>query len=201
MDQTSSPNYKELFEREIKLRRPAEEERRQLEERNRQFTRKTALLEYLRTCHNLLSRLLRVRTPSRSTRGKISAPQGKYCPARLLPWEDCAAAQQEIYDSVCSYLQATSDYPPQLFSTVAHLEGVAYSLDRPLSSERDLEVYERVAVENHVRNIISELCKIPEARRRFRLGEGVWFESHTNSLDGDATLNDGTLNDEDRSST
>jgi hypothetical protein len=222
MDQSSSPDYKELFERETKLRRQAEEgrrqaeeerrqaeeerrqaeeEKRQAEERNRQFTRKTSLLEYLRTCHNLLSRPLHIRTPSRSTKGKIPAPQGKYCPARLRPWTDCAAAQQEIYDSVCSYLQATSDHPLQLFSTVARLEGVANSLDRPLSSERDLETYERLAVENHVRDIISELCKIPEARRRFRLGDGVWFESHTNSLEDDAAQNDGTLYDEDRSST
>lgn len=215
MDPSSSPNYKELFERETKLRRQAEEERRQAEEgrrqaeeerrqiegQNRQFTRKTSLLEYLRTCHNLFSRPLRVRTPSRSTKGRIPAPQGKYCPARLLPWSDCAAAQQEIYDSVCGYLQATSDHPARLFSTVARLEGVADSLDRPLSSERDLETYERLAVETHVRDIISALCKIPEARRRFRLGDGIWFESHTNSLEDDATLNDGALADEDRSST
>lgn len=84
---------------------------------------------------------------------------------------------------------------------VTRLEGVADSLDRPLSSERDLKIYERLAVENHVRDIISKLCKIPEAQRRFRLGDGVWFESHTNSLEGDATLNDGSLDDEDRSST
>jgi hypothetical protein len=62
MDQSSSPNYKELFERETQLRRQAEEERRQAEERNRQFTRKTSPLEYLQTRHNLLSRPLRVRT-------------------------------------------------------------------------------------------------------------------------------------------
>lgn len=222
MDPASSPNYKELFQREAKLRQQAEEDkqlakeerrqaeeqrqraeeqRRQAEEQNRQFTRKTSLVEYLRTCHNLLSRSLRVRTPSRSTKGKIPAPQGKYCPARLLPWTNCAAAQQEIYDSVCDYLQATSDHPPQLFPTVARLEGVADSLDRPMSSERDLEFYERLAVENHVRDIISELCKIPEARRRFRLGDGVWFESHTNSLEDNAPQKDGTFDDEDRSST
>ena len=81
----SSPNYKELFKRESKLRRQAEEERRQAEEQNWQFTRESSLIEYLRTCHNLLFRPLRVRIPSRSTKGKISAPQGKYYPARLLP--------------------------------------------------------------------------------------------------------------------
>lgn len=127
MGQSSSLDYKELFERETKLRRQAQEERRQAEARNRQFTRKTSLLEYLRTCHNLLSRPLRVRAPSRYMKGKIPAPQGKYCPARLLPWIDCADAQQDIYDSVCGYLQATCDHPPQLFSTVSRLEGPADS--------------------------------------------------------------------------
>jgi hypothetical protein len=192
MDQNSSPDYKELFLRETELRRQAEEKRKHAEEQqklaeeqNRQFTRKTSLLEYLRTCHNLLSRPLRVRTPARSTQGKIPAPNGKFCPARLLPWTNCAAAQQKIYDSVCNYLQATSEHPPRLFSTIARLEGIADSLDSPLSSERDLEGYERFAVEHHVRDIILELYKIPEPRRRFRLGDGVWFESYTNTLEDD----------------
>lgn len=52
-----------------------------------------------------------------------------------------------------------------------------------------------------MRDIISELCKIPEARRRSRLGDGVWFESHTNSLEDDAAQNYRSLDDEDRSST
>jgi hypothetical protein len=34
-----------------------------------------------------------------------------------------------------------------------------------------------------VRDIISELCKIPAAREEFRLGDGVWFDSHANALD------------------
>ncbi|PWY81001.1 hypothetical protein BO83DRAFT_405637 [Aspergillus eucalypticola CBS 122712] len=41
------------------------------------------------------------------------------------------------------------------------------------SSEQDLESYERFALEDHVRDIISELCKIPAAREEFGLGDGV----------------------------
>lgn len=55
--------------------------------------------------------------------------------------------------------------------------------ERPISSERDLEGYERSAVENHMRNIIAELCKIPTARDEFRLGDGVQFDSHANGID------------------
>ena len=37
----------------------------------------------------------------------------------------------------------------------------------PISSEQDLETYERLAVEDHVHDIILELCKIPSARDEF----------------------------------
>jgi hypothetical protein len=53
---------------------------------------------------------------------------------------------------------------------------------RPISSEQGLETYERIAVEDHVRDIISELCKIPAAREEFMLGDGIWFDNHTNAL-------------------
>jgi hypothetical protein len=56
---------------------------------------------------------------------------------------------------------------------------------RPISSEQDLETYERLAVEDHVHDIVAELCKIPEAREEFRLGNGVWFDNHANLLDED----------------
>jgi hypothetical protein len=56
---------------------------------------------------------------------------------------------------------------------------------RPISSEQDLETYERLTVEDHVHDIVAELCKIPEAREEFRLGNGVWFDNHANALDED----------------
>ncbi|CEL11916.1 hypothetical protein ASPCAL15010 [Aspergillus calidoustus] len=54
---------------------------------------------------------------------------------------------------------------------------------QPLSSEQDLESYERFAVEDHVHGVITELCKIPEARQEFRLGNGVRFDNHADALD------------------
>jgi hypothetical protein len=67
---------------------------------------------------------------------------------------------------------------------VVELEGLGrrFAL-RPISSEQDLESYERFAVEDYVRDIISELCKIPAAREEFGLGDGVWFDNHANALD------------------
>ncbi|GMG22202.1 unnamed protein product [Aspergillus oryzae] len=43
----------------------------------------------------------------------------------------------------------------------------------------------RLAVEGHVHDIVAELCRIPEAREQFRLGNGLWFDNHANALDED----------------
>jgi hypothetical protein len=62
------------------------------------------------------------------------------------------------------------------------LEGLRRRLNTPLSCEQELERYERFAVEDHVRDIITELCKLPAARDEFGLGDGIQFSSHTNLL-------------------
>lgn len=166
MSDTSSPDYKALF----------------LQEKRR--NQATAFEEFISICHDLLSRPLKAETPSRSTRGAIPPPTEKYCPTRLRLWEDCPARQQAIYDAVRSYLQPTGQNAPRLFSFLVALEDISRRFGRrPLSSEQDLESYERFAVEDHVHDIITELCKIPEAWQRFQLGNGVRFDNHGNALD------------------
>ncbi|KAF4240498.1 hypothetical protein CNMCM8980_001147 [Aspergillus fumigatiaffinis] len=166
MSESDSPDYKALFLREKR--------------RNQH----TTLSEFIRACHTLLSTSLKVETPSRSTRGTIPPPSGKYCPTRLRLWEDCPARQQAIYNAVRSYLEPAGQDAPRLFSSIVALEDIGRRFGRrPLSSEQDLESYERFAVEDHVHDVIAELCKIPEARQRFRLGNGVRFDNHANALD------------------
>src|SRR5213595_2275752 len=97
---TSSPDYKKLFLEEKERRKQAEERQNQAEERrkeaeerrkqaedegrlDRERNRPTTFVEFIRLCHNLLSRPLRVELPSRSTTGTIPLPTGKYCPSRL----------------------------------------------------------------------------------------------------------------------
>ncbi|KAL6238236.1 hypothetical protein BDW75DRAFT_228063 [Aspergillus navahoensis] len=189
MSRNSSPDFKALFlkaeeerKHEAELRRQAEERERQQRERNRP----TTFPEFIQHCHDLLWTPLRAQTPSRSTTGKFPAPIGKHCPIQLLPWTDCEVRQREIYESVCRYLQPTSEDAPQLFASLVELEGLGRRFARrPISSEQDLETYERLTVEDHVHEIIAELCKIPDAREEFRLGSGVWFDNHANTLDKD----------------
>lgn len=201
MSGNSSPDYKALFLKEVELRKQEEEQRKQAEFRQAEAeyrqtlaedqhrqeksrNQPTTFREFIRACHSLLSRPLKVETPSRSTQGTIPPPTGKYCPTRLRLWEDCPARQQAIYDAVCGYLQPAGEDAPRLFSSLVELEGLSRRFSRrPLSSEQDLESYERFAVEDHVHDVIAELCKIPEARDWFQLGNGVRFDNHANALD------------------
>ncbi|CAI7590317.1 unnamed protein product [Penicillium glandicola] len=186
----SSPDYKLLFQRSEEERRRLEQEGRrleqentQLQQKNTQYEQKTSFLEYLQACHELLSVPLAVDSLARSTKGPIKAPEGKYCPTKLVQWEDCAIVQQEIFDSVCNYLHATQAQPARLFLELARIEGLTFVLKTALHSEQALEYYERTAVQEHVSSIISELCKLPAAQQQFRLGDGVVFRNHTNSLE------------------
>lgn len=66
---------------------------------------------------------------------------------------------------------------------MAELEGLGRRFGRnPLSREQELEAYERFGVEEHVHDIITELCKLPAARGEFGLGDGIQFSNHKNSL-------------------
>ncbi|KAL4775444.1 hypothetical protein BDW60DRAFT_143567 [Aspergillus nidulans var. acristatus] len=180
MDSGSSPDYKALYLRAEEERKRAEEERDQERER----TRPTTFLELLRLCHTFFSLQLRAESPARSTTGKIPPPTGKYCPLWLRHWEDCAARQREIYRSVCAYLAPPDGTAAQLFSPRLLLEGLGQRFgERDISSEQDLESYERFGVENYVHDIIVELCRNPAARDQFGLGDGVKFDNHANALD------------------
>ncbi|KAL4979791.1 hypothetical protein BDW66DRAFT_157226 [Aspergillus desertorum] len=186
----SAVTWKRAEERqrqEAELRQQAEERERQAEQRERQQrerNRPTTFPEFIRHCHDLLWRPLRAQTPSRSTTGKIPAPIGKYCSIRLRPWTDCEPKQREIYESVCRYLQPTEEDARKLFTSLVALEDHGRRFARrPISSEQDLKTYERLGVEDHVHDIVAELCKIPGAREEFRLGNGVWFDNHADALD------------------
>ncbi|KAI1939937.1 hypothetical protein LOZ66_002371 [Ophidiomyces ophidiicola] len=152
-------------------------------QQEREQHRQTSLEEFIQHCHNSLSRPLRPGNIGDSTKGTIPAATSKHCPLRLRPWTDCNAIQQEVYNSVRRYLQPDGRDAPQLFLSISHIESFAQRLSRLIRRERSIEYHERLAVEDHVGMIISELCRIPHARAEFGLGDGVQFESLSNTLD------------------
>ncbi|PVH68342.1 hypothetical protein DL98DRAFT_554866 [Cadophora sp. DSE1049] len=143
-------NRQEADERAELERQRAEQERRRAEEQEER-TRRTTYEEYIRACHTLLSKPLRIQTDkSLSTQGSITSPKNKPCPTLLKPWRDFLLGQD-----IC---------------------------DRLLASEKDLEAYQRLAVERPTTHIISYFQRIKEARHTFDLGEGIIFENHANTF-------------------
>lgn len=187
MATNSSPDYKARLQQAEERLQQAEELLRQEAERRRELekqTQPTTLREFVQACHELFSQRIEVGTPSKSTKGHIPTPTGKYCPTQLRVWSECASQQQEIYDAVRDYLQPAGREPARLFASLSALHGLSQHFShRVLRSEKDLESYERFAVEDFVRDIITELCKIPAARERFRLGDGIAFDNHKHTLD------------------
>lgn len=114
---------------------------------------------------------------------KVPLHIGKYCPTRSEPWMDCPEQLLSNYRSVYQYLESNSEQAPRLSLSLPELEGLGRRFSRkPLSSEQDLEAYERFGVEEHVHDIITELCKFPAACDEFGLGDGIQLINHTNSL-------------------
>ncbi len=106
-------------------------------------TRRTTFEEYIRTCHTLLSKPLRVQTDkSLSTQGSITSPKDRRCPTLLKPWSDFPIRQQHLFEQVHEYIRDAEQ-----FSSVQYLTELGQDLcDRPLASEKDLEAYQRLAI-------------------------------------------------------
>ena len=104
----------------------------------------------------------------------------------MKPWTDFPIRQQQLFEQVREYIRDADR-----FSSVQYLTELGQDLcDRPLASEKDLETYQRLAMERPTTNIISQLRGIEEARRELNLCDGIIFENHANTL---ADTNDEVL--------
>ncbi|KAK9372043.1 uncharacterized protein V1513DRAFT_281028, partial [Lipomyces chichibuensis] len=141
MADDSLPDYKALWT----LWKQESELRRQAEEGNR----RTTFEEYIRACHNFLFLQLKVGDKALSTKGTLTKPTGRLCSQRLRNWADCLDSQQQLYNSVRKFLHASEEDAPRLFSSVHLLEDLGReNCSQPLRSAKDLETFERLAVEN-----------------------------------------------------
>ena len=97
----------------------------------------------------------------------------------MKPWTDFPVLQQQLFERIYEYIPQDAE----LFSSTQYLTELGQDLcDRPLASEKDLEAYQRLAVERPTTHIISYLQQIEEARREFNLSGGIIFENHANTL-------------------
>lgn len=185
---SNRPDLEALFLREVELMKQAEERQRQAEERRRQAEKPiqpTTFSELIQYCLKYLYRPLKAEIQICSTTGTIPPSTGKRCPFRFEHWSECESKQQEIYSSVCSYLEPSGQTAARLFSPHAALEVLGKRFERAISSGLDLRIYEKFGVEDYVSDIITELSKIPAARVEFRLSMEFRFANHAKSLVAD----------------
>lgn len=102
-----SPDWKSLCLEEQRRREEADQGQERAEEK----TRKTALPEYLKGCHDHLYSGLTVQTDATlSTQGDPVNANSKLRPERLLIWGDFPTRQETLWDDLVS---SDSDTSPQ----------------------------------------------------------------------------------------
>ncbi|KAF1992918.1 hypothetical protein P154DRAFT_528154 [Amniculicola lignicola CBS 123094] len=213
MAEQQSPDYKKLFleeqrrreaaeqaQKEEQHRREEEQRRREEEQRRREAaeqaqdraeekTRKTTLPEYLDACHTHLHSGLTVQTDTTlSTRGDPSNATNKLRPENLVLWEDFPAQQAAIWDVLMA-----SDFASERHFTSLHTleESGQVILRKMMSSELDLHLFQRSAVDDPVTSIIERLYDQRTLRRTFGLKGSVQFENHANTLSPETELEEG----------
>jgi hypothetical protein len=111
--------------------------------------------------------------------GLITSLKNKPCPTLLMPWTDFPILQQQLFERASEFIPKGAE----LFISIQFLKELGQELcDGPLASGKDLEGYQRSAVERPTTRTISCLQQIEEARREFNLGGGIIFENHGNTL-------------------
>ena len=177
--------------REEEQRRREEEQRRREEEQRRreeveERTRKTTLPEYLDVCHKHLYLSLAIqKDATQSTQGKPANAKNKLRPERFVAWSDFPERQQAIWNDVMR-----SGFALEQHFTSAHTiresgDGLNH---RPLSSELDLNHFQRTAIESPVSLIVNHLHQNRFLQQKFGIQGSVSFENHANSLSPEAKL-------------
>ena len=64
-----------------------------------------------------------------------------------------------------------------------YIEGIGKeACDKPLASENDLRRHQETEVENRVKEVVGQLVQLPAAQSDLKLGQGISFENHTNTI-------------------
>ncbi|RYN85195.1 hypothetical protein AA0119_g13313, partial [Alternaria tenuissima] len=191
-----SPDYKVLYleaerrrEEEQRKREEAErkrEEAEQAQERATEKTRKTALPEFLDACHTHLHSGLTVQTdPTLSTQGNPANANNKLRPERVVLWTDFPAQQATSWNDLMESGFASERH----FTSLHTLEETGEAVQRRMmSSELDLNVFQRHTVEDQVSLIIQGMHSDRRLRRKFGLQGSVNFENHANTLSPESQL-------------
>ena len=143
-------------------------------------TRKTNLFELLDHSHKDLFMYLHVSTRIMSTKGNPANAEKKIRPEEIREWENFATEQEEIWNVLMD-----SDFAKERhYKSSANLRSYGEDVnEQAIGSEMDLNHFQTVAINNHVRAVIKYLCKNTEIREYFQLKGDIAYENHANTLE------------------
>ncbi|KJZ68555.1 hypothetical protein HIM_12051 [Hirsutella minnesotensis 3608] len=170
--------------RERQQREAAEQEQRrerQQREAAEQQTQPTTFNEYLHACHrSVFTKFKMEPNPDRLSRGSLTNPQSKRCPTSLRQWPGFLEQQRRIFGLLLDSFPCDSD---RHFESEHFLATMGARIGgRSIADEKVLEFFLHNAVEDPVKNIISQLVKMPAVTKAFDLGNGIVFENHPHAL-------------------
>uniref|UniRef100_L2G987 Serine threonine protein kinase n=1 Tax=Colletotrichum fructicola (strain Nara gc5) TaxID=1213859 RepID=L2G987_COLFN len=175
----------EQHRREEEQRRREEEQRRREEaEELTKTSQPQTLQKYLESCHSLSLAIQVVTDRTLTTQGETTNPTGRIFPRQIIPWDDFAIRQEEIWDQLLNFDSFSSE---AVFPSPHQLEYVM-SLIRPISSELGLRNFQRDTVENAVQKLVEKAYSNERLRQKIGLQGIVTFESHTNLGQTDEAL-------------
>lgn len=158
-------NLRRLLQEEQQRRQRAERDaaeqrrRREEEQRRREAAEELAkgslpqtLPQYLDGCHSLNLQIRVVTDPSSTTRGDTTNPVGRIFPRRIIPWDDFATGQEEVWERL---LAGPSFSSKAVFPSSHQLDYLA-SVIHPISSETDLRAFELQTVEHDTQKLVEE---------------------------------------------
>ena len=171
-EQERREKEQERREKEQEKRKKEQAEARE-EELKRQI-QQTTLEEYLRDCHLLLFKALRIADKSVCSTGTATKVDGKYYPLWLRRWEGFTNIQQEHFDKIAK----TCGKDRLFHESIAIRAMNTLACPDPAAYEKDVENFEKVAIEAPVRNIFRRLKEDPGMRKEFSFADISFSINH-----------------------
>ncbi|KAL8724501.1 MAG: hypothetical protein Q9166_007914 [cf. Caloplaca sp. 2 TL-2023] len=141
--------------------------------------RRTALLEMVEDCHDHFHKRFRVEpNPAKTTRGSITKPEGRKCPAKLQPWLDFPQQQSDAFGHAYDKLYPPDAEPVRAFDSRITIKEMGDKLEKKhktIASEEDLKGFQI----QYVDPFVSDICET--------LGSAVSFVNTSHALEPSPT--------------
>ncbi|KAF5133084.1 Polysialic acid O-acetyltransferase [Metarhizium anisopliae] len=170
---------------ESKQSRVEAEQSRLEAEQFRGEMRNTTLKEYIEAYHDIFLKFSVQQNKSLTSKGSITDPKGKTCPKNVVPWTGFLTEQRRHLGE----LLGSFPLDERLFSSKHGVSSIGTVVDKPIASEKMLELFMHLAIENPVQIIVEKLALKNILVDRYSIGAGVIFENHPSAI-SDVALGD-----------